>query len=277
MNSKLVALLGGALSLGLVTSASAADMAVKARPVVAPIYNWTGFYVGLNAGGAWNESNPRTTTLFPVAAYFADSSVTAIAASGNQQVNRSGFTGGVTGGYNWQINRAVLGIEADFNYFGVRGSTSTTTLYPCCAPTSFTINSSVSNDWLATVRGRVGFLATPALLLYGTGGLAISEVRARFAFTDTFAAATESGLITSTRYGWTAGVGGEYALMNGWSVKAEYLYVDLGRASTVSNNLTVAGPFAFPLQTFTHTVNLTSNIGRVGINYKFGGPVVARY
>jgi hypothetical protein len=74
-----------------------------------------------------------------------------------------------------------------------------------------------------------------------------------------------------------AGVGGEYALMNGWSVKAEYLYVDLGRASTVSNNLAIAGPFALPLQTFTHTVNLTSNIGRVGINYKFGGPVVARY
>jgi outer membrane immunogenic protein len=65
--------------------------------------------------------------------------------------------------------------------------------------------------------------------------------------------------------------------MIGWSIKAEYLYVDLGRASTTSNNLTIAGPFAFPLQTWTHTVNLTSNIGRVGINYKFGGPVVAKY
>ena len=75
-----------------------------------------------------------------------------------------------------------------------------------------------------------------------------------------------------------AGVGGEYALMNGWSIKAEYLYVDLGRASTTSNNLTVlAGAVAFPLQTWTHTVNLTSNIGRVGINYKFGGPAGGRY
>jgi outer membrane immunogenic protein len=161
---------------------------------------------------------------------------------------------------------------------GVRGSATGTALYPCCAPTTFTVNSSVSSDWLATVRGRAGFLVTPALLLYGTGGLAVANVKANYLFTDTFAAANESASISTTRYGWTAGVGGEYALMNGWSVKAEYLYVDLGRASTTSNNLTVlAGAVAFPLQTWTHTVNLTSNIGRVGINYKFGGPMASRY
>jgi outer membrane immunogenic protein len=258
---------------------SAADLArtySKAPVAVAPIYNWTGFYVGLNAGGAWNESNPTTTTLFPVAAYFADSSVTAIGQAGNQHIDRAGFTGGVTGGYNWQINNAVIGVEADFNYFGIKGSSTATALYPCCAPTSFTITSSVSTDWLATVRGRVGFLATPALLLYGTGGLAVANVKANYLFTDTFAAANESASISTTQYGWTAGVGGEYALMNGWSIKAEYLYVDLGRASTTSNNLTITG-IPSPLQTFTHTVNLTSNIGRAGINYKFGGPAVAKY
>ena len=276
---KLVATL---FSLALsAAGASAADLPArtysKAPVAVAPIYDWTGFYVGLNAGGAWNQSNPTTTTLFPVASYFADSSVTAIASVGNQHVNRSGFTGGLTGGYNWQINSAVVGIEADFNYFGVRGSSTGSTPYPCCLATSFTINSSVSSDWLATVRGRVGFLATPAFLLYGTGGLAVANVKASYLFTDTFAAANESASISTTRYGWTAGVGGEYALMNGWSIKAEYLYVDLGRASTVSNNLTLTGTTPVPLQTFTHTVNLTSNIGRVGINYKFGGPVVARY
>lgn len=252
--------------------ASAADLPArtytKAPAAVAPIYSWTGFYVGLNAGGAWNDYNATTTTLSPVAAYFADSSVTAIAAAGNHNIDRSGFTGGVTAGYNWQVNRAVLGVEADFNYFGVRGSTSSTTLYPCCAPTSFTINSSVSTDWLATVRGRIGFLATPAFLLYGTGGLAVANVKANYVFTDTFATATESASISSTRYGWTVGVGGEYALMNGWSLKAEYLYVDLGRASTVSNNLALGG-FPVPAQTFTHTVDVTSNIGRVGVNYKF--------
>jgi len=280
---KLVSVVLGLAALSLAAPASAADLAArpytKAPAIVAPIYNWTGFYVGLNAGGAWNESNPRTTTLDPPLGYFANSSVPAIAVVGNQRINASGFTGGVTGGYNWQVNSAVLGVEADFNYFGVKGSATGTAIYPCCVTTSFTVNSSVSTDWLATVRGRVGFLATPALLLYGTGGLAVANVKANFLFTDTFATANESASISTTRYGWTAGAGGEYALMNGWSIKAEYLYVDLGRVSTTSNNLTVVGLGIFPvtLQTWTHSANLTSNIGRVGINYKFGGPVIAKY
>jgi outer membrane immunogenic protein len=260
-------------------SASAADMAaryIKAPPVVAPVYNWTGFYVGLNAGGAWNESNVTTSTVPASIGYFADSSVPAIGTLGNQNINRSGFTGGVTAGYNWQINNAVLGVETDFNYFGIKGSSTGTAVYPCCVANTFTVSSSESTDWLWTLRGRVGFLVTPALLLYGTGGLAVADLKASYLFTDTFDAARESASISSTRYGWTAGVGGEYALLNGWSIKAEYLYVDLGRASTTSTNLTTgAGPY--PVHVFTHTVDLRSNIGRVGINYKFGGPVVAKY
>jgi outer membrane immunogenic protein len=263
-------------------TASAADLGPRTyskAPVMAPAYDWSGFYVGLNAGGAWTDSNPTTATIAPPAGYFATTSPGAIAIAGNQNINRSGFTGGVTAGYNWQAGAAVLGIETDFNYFGFKGSSSGTGIYPCCAPTGFTVNTSESADWLWTLRGRLGFLATPAFLLYGTGGLAVANVRASYLFTDTFATANESASLSTTRYGWTAGVGGEYALMNGWSIKAEYLYVDLGRASTVSNNLHLGGAFPspLPLQTWTHTVNLHSNIGRVGINYKFGGPVVARY
>jgi outer membrane immunogenic protein len=120
-------------------------------------------------------------------------------------------------------------------------------------------------------------LVTPALLLYGSGGLAVADVKASYLFTDTFDTARESATVSSTRYGWTAGVGGEYALMNGWSIKAECLHVDLGRASTTSTNLTTVTFGPFPTSVFTHIVNLTSDIGRVGINYKFGGPVVAKY
>jgi outer membrane immunogenic protein len=263
-------------------AASAADLAPQTytkAPIMAPIYNWTGFYVGVNAGGAWNKSNATTDTVFSPIGYFAPTSVPAIGIVGNQNINRSGFTGGLTAGYNWQASNFVVGIESDFNYFGVKGSTSATALYPCCAPSTFTVNSSVSSDWLFTLRGRAGVLVTPALLLYGTGGLAVANVKANYLFTDTFSTANESASISSTRYGWTAGVGGEYALMNGWSLKAEYLYVDLGRMSTTSTNLTGFGGLAvpFPANVFTHTVDLRSNIGRVGLNYKFGGPVVARY
>jgi outer membrane immunogenic protein len=256
------------------TAASAADLAARPytkAPMLAPVYNWTGFYVGLNAGGAWSDSNARTTTIFTGPGYFADSSVPAIGSVGNQNLNHTSFTGGVTGGYNWQINSAVIGVEGDFNYLGFKKSVSSTGIYPCCAPTSFTVNTSASADWLATFRGRVGFLATPALLLYGTGGLAVANVRSSYLFTDTFSAANESASISSTRYGWTAGGGAEYALMNGWSIKAEYLYLDLGRASTTSTNLTVFNPggAASPTNVFTHTFSLRENIGRVGVNYKF--------
>jgi outer membrane immunogenic protein len=247
----------------------------KAPPVVAPVYNWTGFYVGPNAGGAWNESKLTTSPLFSQVGYFDPTSPAAVALAGNQNINKSGFTGGVTAGYNWQINNAVLGVETDFNFFGIKGSSRGTAAYPCCVANAITVNSSESTDWLWTLRGRAGFLATPALLLYGTGGLAVANVKASYLFTDTFEA-SESASISTTRYGWTAGVGGEYALMNGWSIKAEYLYVDLGRASTTSTNLMASyGPV--PATVFTHTVDLRSNIGRVGINYKFGAPVVAKY
>jgi len=274
-------LAAAALSIFVVSavSASAADLGprtyAKAPVMMAPI-NWTGFYVGVNAGGAWNTSNATTATVFSPTGYFALTSVPAIAIAGNQNINRSGFTGGLTAGYNWQASNWVVGIESDFNYFGVKGSTSATALYPCCAPSIFTVNSSVSSDWLFTLRGRAGVLVTPALLLYGTGGLAVANVKANYLFTDTFAAANESASISNTRYGWTAGFGGEYALMNGWSIKAEYLYVDLGRASVTSTNL-ATGLGTFPTNVYTHTIDLRSNIGRVGVNYKFGGPVVAKY
>ena len=102
-------------------------------------------------------------------------------------------------------------------------------------------------------------------------GVAIADVRGDFTFTDTFAGATESGAIRDTRVGWTAGLGSEYAVGNGWSVKAEYLYVDLGRSSVTSTNLNDTVRL-YPGNPFTHSADLKSNIVRVGVNYKFGGP-----
>jgi outer membrane immunogenic protein len=103
-------------------------------------------------------------------------------------------------------------------------------------------------------------------------------VKSNFTFTDTFATALETGAIRNTRVGWTAGAGGEYALGNGWSFKAEYLYVDLGRSTVTSTNLTAfIPPTAFLATVFTRSADLKSNIVRVGVNYHFGGPVVARY
>jgi outer membrane immunogenic protein len=185
----------------------------------------------------------------------------------------------LTGGHNWQVNTTVLGIEADFNYFGVRESISSTGAFPLGrAIDAFTITSSVSSDWLITLRPRGGVLVTPSLLLYGTGGLAVANAKGNFNFSSPFSGAVESGSIDSIRYGWTAGAGGEYALMNGWSIKAEYLHVDLGRSTAISTNMTAFFvPVAFPTDVFSHSVSLRSEIVRVGLNYKFGGPIVAKY
>src|SRR5271166_3139753 len=224
---KILALAASLALLGSV-AASAADLPArytKAPPVAAPVDSWSGFYIGGNVGGQWGSADPTTSTVYSTTGYFATTSIPAIDALGQQSFNRSSVTGGFTAGYNWQVSNVVLGLEGDINYFGFKGSATGTALYPCCAPTGFAIASSASADWLATIRGRLGVLATPSFLLYATGGAAIADVKANFAFTDTFASATESAAIGSTRVGWTAGGGGEYAIGSGWSVKAEYLYV----------------------------------------------------
>ncbi|HTO62703.1 MAG TPA: outer membrane beta-barrel protein [Bradyrhizobium sp.] len=269
-----------ALALSAAT-ATAADLAAKTytkAPVAAPVASWTGFYIGGNVGGEWGTSNATTSTVFSPVGYFATTSVPAIGTVGLQRINGSSVTGGFTAGYNWQAANFLFGLEGDINYFGFKGSATGGAVYPCCAPTAFTVNSSASADWLATIRGRLGILATPSWLLYVTGGAAIADVKGNFNFSDTFATAAESASIRDTRFGWTVGAGGEYALGNGWSIKGEYLYVDLGRSTVTSTNLTAfAPPIAFPANVFTHSVDLKSNIVRIGVNYKFGGPVVARY
>jgi outer membrane immunogenic protein len=262
-------------ALAFAGPAQAADMAVRApaykAPPLAPMFSWTGFYIGANAGGGWGRSDPSTTTVFSPVGYFAATSVPAIAAAGAQRINTTGATAGGQIGYNWQINQAVFGLEADFGYFGMKGSSTGGAIYPCCAPTSFTINSSVTTDWLFTARPRVGFAANN-WLFYVTGGLALTQLKGNFTFADNFATAAESASLSQTKAGWTAGGGVEWAVSGPWSVKLEYLHLDFGSISGSSTNLTAfVPPVAFPANVFTHSVNLRSDIVRVGLNYRFGG------
>jgi outer membrane immunogenic protein len=269
-------LLTGTALLTLVSgSAMAADLSrpapapVYTKAPMMPVYTWTGGYIGLNAGGAFGDSEVATTANTPV--YFATSSLPAIAGAGAQTIKPNGFTGGGQIGYNWQASSVtVVGLEADFDYFGLRGSSTSGAVYPCCAPTAFTITQSVKTDWLATFRARLGYLVTPNALLYVTGGGAVTDLKGTFGFTDTFAAANESASFSSTKLGWTVGGGVEWTLWSGWTAKAEYLFVSFPSASVTSNNLTTTGG-PIPTQTFTHSADLDASIGRFGLNYKFGG------
>ncbi len=214
----------GVLALGS-ASASAADitrpMPAKAPAYVTPAYNWTGFYVGINGGGAFGHSKLTNT----------------LGATGFD-VN-GGLVGG-TLGYNYQINQWVLGLEGDVDWADISGNTNSA----LCAGTTC----STKNDWLATVRGRVGY-AYDRFLPYVTGGAAFGDMKT---------SVTGFSGQTDTRTGWTAGGGLEYAFNGPWSAKIEYLYVDLG-----SDTCSVANCGRSTTNDF-HT-----NIVRAGINYHF--------
>ena len=177
--------------------AAAADLSVaplyKAPPppAMAPAYNWSGFYLGINGGGGWGHSNWNTSS---------------------DRIGLSGGLAGGTAGYNWQIGSAVLGLEGDIDWANLKG-TNSSTLCP--------LGCSTSDTWLSTVRGRAGY-AFGNVLPYVTGGLAVGDIRAA---TPGFPGAS------NTSAGWTAGAGIEGALAGNWTAKLEYLYLDLGTAS----------------------------------------------
>jgi outer membrane immunogenic protein len=274
----------------LAGQAEAADMAVKALPP-APVCYWCGFYIGGTAGGAWSDNsvNVQTTNvannisggLTPLGLSAAPAA--ALSNTGSLDSNRSGFVGGVEGGYNWQWTPAwVVGVEADFQGFSGSGSNQITQVVPRSGFPGFnytgTIAASEKVDWLGTVRGRVGFLIAPSWLLYGTGGLAYGGAKSSTALAAVetphppgpFSDIATGGSFSDTRVGWVAGAGVEYLLSRNWTVKGEWLHYDLGSV-TYSNG--TMNSFIGPALEFTNasttTVKFTGDIVRAGLNYEF--------
>jgi len=256
-------------------TASAADMAVKAHPGPLPVdvgYNWSGWYVGVNGGWAWDNSTGRLvsfTTAPPLSDFTA-----AVTAGGTPRflnANHEGGFGGGQVGYNWQMSNWLVGLEADIQGADI-GRTSTIVF-----PGGGGIVPSVSTgrdhlDWFGTVRGRIG-ITTNNFLFYGTGGFAFGGVHTSVSnvFTPVTGGAF-AGSSSDTRFGWAAGAGIEWGFAPNWSVKGEYLHVDLG-----SSNVTMFDPVRFPLANATYRFHHELDTVRVGINYRFGGAVVARY
>lgn len=247
----------GTVALTVLATAASADPA--------PIYNWTGFYIGLNAGAASAATNfdVRTNT----------SPTTFERRFTSDPERKTGYLAGGQVGYNWQTGMSVFGIEADAQWMSNKFTADTPPFGdPFFAGKGRSAQFSSNIDWLVTVRGRAGVAATPALLLYVTGGVAVASANIKYTSISAFAPfaviATYSG--NDVRAGWTAGIGAEYALGGGWSAKAEYLRVNF-------DNFTVN--FSIPAQNLAGPVKVNTDIDiiRAGINYKFGGPVVAKY
>ncbi|HLW55422.1 MAG TPA: outer membrane beta-barrel protein [Candidatus Angelobacter sp.] len=228
--------------------------------------DFKGFYAGANVGGVSSSSDAATTTVFSPTGYFAPSSVPAIATVGAQKLGSNGFTGGGEAGFNLQHNAFVIGVEADFGGMKLDKIATGTAPYPCCPTTNFTVRQALSTSWLITARPRVGFAAGP-LLIYGTGGLAVTSVDYTALFTDTFASANELGGKNGSQTGWAAGGGAEFKTGKHWSMKAELLHADFGSQSVTSTNLHAPATTAWPTNVFTHKENLSGNLYRFGFNF----------
>jgi outer membrane immunogenic protein len=243
-------------------SAYAADLPSRRAPPVAyvppvPIFTWTGFYVGVNAGGAFRANNNVNNNNLALLLGFP--------AVANNNGNNARFIGGGQAGVNYQINQFVLGVEGDGqvlvgsnnngnNFFGFG-------------------NNGNNTRFLGTVRGRGG-IAFDRFLVYGTGGVAFGTGPTINNFNPFLLGAgpfvNNVGNGNNWRVGYAVGAGVEYAFLNNWSVKAEYLYTDLGRSN--NNNGFFGG----------NNFRERNHIIRAGLNYKFDfwgapAPVVARY
>jgi outer membrane immunogenic protein len=241
----------------------------KAPPPAVVVFSWTGVYIGLNAGAAWGKSDTTFTPTGLLGVFPAWDAAAAVLGSPTQRP--VGFTGGAQVGFNWQTGIWVLGAEADFQYLGLKASTQTPTFtIPPIDPSHFTTTS--QTNWLATVRPRVG-IAFDRGLVYVTGGLAVADRKFSNVLTfDVPVLDINAGSVSKTVVGWAAGGGIEYMITPNWSIRGEYLHIDLGDVSYAStNNLN-------PQVTANHFERLRVDIARAAINYKFGAaPVVANY
>ncbi len=213
-------------------SAFAADM-----PARAPVYkaapaiplSWTGGYVGIQGGGAWYNGDLDSTAGGPL--------------TRGPSISDSSGTLGATIGYNWQNGPWVAGLEGDWSWTDLKAKNSTA---PNCAP----LTCSIETNWFATARVRLGYAVVPYTLLYATGGAAFVHPADKITL----------GLkATDTKTSWTAGGGVEAMLSQNWSVKAEYLYIDLPD-----------GPDLFTgVLTVERPRNQSLQVVRAGLNYKF--------
>jgi outer membrane immunogenic protein len=260
--------LAAAAAALLSTAAQSADLPARAytkAPPIAPAWSWTGLYIGGNVGWSQTKSDFSTTQIPGGFSGFAASSVPFFAALGSGSSKRDGFTGGGQIGYNYQFAPTwVVGVEADIDGLSsqkpaIFGAGTT----PGGTPIANFTNS-LDAQWIATVRGRLGYTFDRSLI-YVTGGLAVlgSEYSQTFHATGVAPAIAPSE--SQTTAGWTIGGGWEYAVTNNWSVKGEYLYARFENIA-VNNRL-------FPGTAFTDVFNSKANVDfqtvRVGANYRF--------
>jgi outer membrane immunogenic protein len=272
-------------AVALAGSAVAADLPSRAPPPVylppAPIFTWTGIYVGGQIGYGWGNVNSNYGNNFGDYASLSYST--------------QGVIGGAHVGYNLQLNQFVIGLEGDVD--GTSLSKSYNRFVPFgggfayAAPYGGSVSFNTSHNIEGSIRGRVGY-AWDRVLIYATGGVAFggfnSSVCGNFpggvvvtspnGFTGAFGAFGGCSSASTTRVGWTVGGGLEYAVTNNWSIRAEYRYTDFGKPTQYASSWT--DPAFGAVGAYVNR-KFTENRVQVGFSYKFDlappAPVVAKY
>jgi outer membrane immunogenic protein len=242
----------GLAALGAAAPASAADLAARPYtkappPIVAPIYDWTGFYIGANGG--WGQSRNCVD--------FVGVAGTVI---GDGCRERSGGLAGGQIGYRWQASQWVFGLEAQGDWADL-SNTRISLLDP-------TLSTRTKTDGIGLFTGQIGY-AWNASLFYMKGGAAVTSNR--FSILDTLTG-FEFASASATRWGGTVGVGWEYGFAPNWSAGIEYDHLFMGNSN---NSFSVVNPInaAFLNNRISQDVDMVT----VRVNYRFGGPAVARY
>jgi len=313
------------------TSALAADLpSIKSAPAATPASLWTGFYAGLNSGYNFGTNSSSYTTGYGPGNFTA-TDLTGVnnfsylmtgvgsAQTGAASNNQSGFIGGGQVGYNYQLQQNfVVGVEADiqgagiggsggFSGVGVNGTSVSGTDYGANSAGLTSISSSV--NWLGTVRGRLGYLLTPKLLAYGTGGLTYGGVKAGVSdnvYTSYIGLADSrypfegsqtyfgNSATSQTLVGWNVGGGFEWMFMPNWSLKGEAIYWNLGNINLNTTSIAGAGGshdytvpgqqegvLPYQVSSLTTSINYQGAVVRAGINYHFNfanaAPTVVKF
>ena len=228
-------------------SAMAADMPVKApRSAPAPVTTWTGCYVGVAAGGAWGDAVSHSNGT-------ANGVATGTLGALKSSSDMAGAVVGGTIGCNYQTGAFVLGIEGDNSLMGKEGKSN------LLAPFNPAFREEVREQWLATLRGRLGYAIGPALL-YATGGGAWGGVRMH-EFNPLVASVTATE--NRTLSGWVIGGGVEWEVSQSWSAKLEYLHAEFDKKTFFANTASRCCT--------SQSSDIRNDVIRAGLNYRFGG------
>ena len=228
-----------------------------------PVFTWTGFYGGQNAGYTWTPDSPAQAPDGVIGAAFDAAGSAFNAASGGSPGQPPSFLGGGQIGFNYQIEALVFGFESDLTYTNLARVASPSALSNGSTE-SVAYTSGVGSHWLSTARGRFGTAIDDRLLVFTTGGLAIAGRTFNNGAVVLSPEGQDFSIGTAARAaaGLALGGGLEYALTKNWTLKGEYLYTDLGPGRTFGN-------YNAPTGAVSRANDLDEKVLRAAINYKF--------